>query len=144
MVADPGAFGGMPAMGHGPMGGPPGPPPGADPYAGPPPGADPNLGAPPPGFGGGAPAPAPGGFGIDQTLQQGQPPPYPADRPLDAGGALAGPGARPGPMAQMPDTDVVPGMVGGPNPVVTVLLIVLTCGIYGVYLLIKNKKAAGG
>jgi hypothetical protein len=39
--------------------------------------------------------------------------------------------------------EMVPGMVGGPNPVVTVLLIVLTCGIYGVYLLIKNKKAGG-
>jgi hypothetical protein len=34
----------------------------------------------------------------------------------------------------------VPGTVGASNPVVTVLLIVLTCGIYGVYLLVKNKN----
>lgn len=36
--------------------------------------------------------------------------------------------------------DIVPGRVGGLNPVVTVLLIVLTCGIYGIYLLIKNRN----
>lgn len=49
----------------------------------------------------------------------------------------------PQPMAQMPagdEMEPVPGMVGGRNPVVTVLLIVLTCGLYGIYLLIKSKK----
>jgi hypothetical protein len=34
----------------------------------------------------------------------------------------------------------IPGTVGGPNPIVTVLLIVATCGIYGIYLLVKGKK----
>ncbi len=36
----------------------------------------------------------------------------------------------------------IPGTVGGANPIVTVLLIVLTCGIYGIYLLVKGKKSA--
>jgi hypothetical protein len=36
----------------------------------------------------------------------------------------------------------IPGTVGGANPIVTVLLIVLTCGIYGIYLLMKGKKSA--
>jgi hypothetical protein len=35
----------------------------------------------------------------------------------------------------------IPGTVGGANPIVTVLLIVLTCGIYGIYLLVKGKKS---
>jgi hypothetical protein len=34
----------------------------------------------------------------------------------------------------------IPGVVGGTNPIVTVLLIVATCGIYGIYLLVKGKK----
>jgi hypothetical protein len=52
---------------------------------------------------------------------------------------------QPMPMGQMPmdqgmGMEAPPGMVGGRNPVVTVLLIVLTCGIYGIYLLIQSKK----
>jgi hypothetical protein len=132
MVADPGALAGIPGM-------PPpgfGPPPGADPNAGPPPG--PGFGTPPPGFAPNAPPPPQQGFGIDQTLQQGQVPMPGGSQPLDAGGgALAAPA---GPPQGMSLEDIPKGMVGGPNPVVTVLLIVFTCGIYGVYLLIKNKK----
>jgi hypothetical protein len=48
------------------------------------------------------------------------------------------------PLAPAPDMDdmmPIPGTVGGPNPIVTVLLIVATCGIYGIYLLVKGKKA---
>jgi hypothetical protein len=41
----------------------------------------------------------------------------------------------------MTPTEPIPGTVGGQNPIVTILLIVLTCGIYGIYLLIKNKKS---
>jgi hypothetical protein len=37
----------------------------------------------------------------------------------------------------------IPGTVGGQNPIVTVLLIVCTCGVYGIYLLVKGKKAQG-
>ncbi len=47
-------------------------------------------------------------------------------------------------MGMAPDDDeplIIPGVVGGANPIVTVLLIVLTCGIYGIYLLVKGKKA---
>ena len=99
------------------------------------------FGAPRPGFGQAAPPPPPQSFGIDQTLQQGQAPNYPMGaQPVDT--ALAPPmGGQPGGMSM---DDVPKGMVGGPNPVVTVLLIVMTCGIYGVYLLIKNKKAQQG
>jgi hypothetical protein len=51
-------------------------------------------------------------------------------------------GPPPGAMvAQDYDMQPIPGTVGGSNPVVTVLLIVLTCGIYGVYMLLKNKKS---
>lgn len=46
-------------------------------------------------------------------------------------------------MAQVHDSLApIPGTVGGANPIVTVLLIVLTCGIYGIYLLVKGKKSA--
>jgi hypothetical protein len=51
----------------------------------------------------------------------------------------------PAPQAGMAPMDEplppIPGTVGGANPIVTVLLIVFTCGIYGIYLLVKGKKA---
>jgi hypothetical protein len=50
--------------------------------------------------------------------------------------------ATPAPMYREDPSDTIPGTFGGPNPVVTVLLIVMTCGIYGIYLLNKNRKAA--
>lgn len=126
VVADAGAFGGG---GFPPAGGamPPAAPGGYD-IGTPPPG----FGAPPPGFaqppaqpGYGAPPQGmdPGGFGA--TAQSASP-------------VVAPPAA----MAPMDEPlPPIPGTVGGANPIVTVLLIVLTCGIYGIYLLVKGKKA---
>jgi len=76
-----------------------------------------------------APAPAPG-FGSSPPAAYGSAPPPAAMAPV-----------APAPMAPMEEESfAIPGAVGGPNPIVTVLLIVLTCGIYGIYLLIKGKK----
>jgi len=82
-----------------------------------------DLGAPPPGFG--APPPAYGG-----DASYGAPPNPSAMAPVP----------QMQPMAPADDDMAIPGVVGGPNPIVTVLLIVATCGIYGIYLLVKGKK----
>ena len=90
----------------------------APPAVGPP--AD--LGAPPPGFG---EAPAQASFGA--TAQS----------------APNAPAMSTSPMQQVDEPlEPIPGIVGGPNPIVTVLLIIVTCGIYGIYLLVKGKKQA--
>ena len=114
VVADAGAFG---------AGFPPGPPPGMGAPQG-------DLGAPPPGFG----APPPG-FGAP-------PPAYGGDQGYGAppNPAAMAPVPQMQPLAPMDDDMPIPGTVGGPNPIVTVLLIVATCGIYGIYLLVKGKK----
>jgi hypothetical protein len=65
-------------------------------------------------------------------------PPAYGSQPPPAAGMVPSPPAAMAPMED--DNYTVPGTVGGPNPIVTVLLIVLTCGIYGIYLLIKGKK----
>jgi hypothetical protein len=111
-------------------------PPGAAPgYGG---GYDPNqggYGAPQGGYGApqqGGYAPG-GGFGATEPAGAsygGNMQPYQPMPPIHEGG-----------MSQNMD---VAGTVGGPNPIVTVLLIVCTCGIYGIYLLVKGKKAQGG
>jgi hypothetical protein len=119
--------------------------PGAPPPQAPQYGQDPGIGQPPPGFG--APQGQPPGYGVDPSFQQGVPPtggdqPYGGMQP----GAMVPSGMQPGAMMpqggyQYDDMPApVPGSVGASNPVVTVLLIVLTCGIYGVYLLVKNKN----
>jgi len=83
-----------------------------------------DIGAPPPGFAA----------------------PPPAADPMMGQAPMAPPGAAPmvpqQSMDMMQDEPMppIPGTVGGPNPIVTVLLIVLTCGIYGIYLLVKGKK----
>jgi hypothetical protein len=150
MVADANSFPGY-AQQPPPMGAPGGMDPNAGAMGGGAPpaaqqfGGDPGIGQPPPGFG----APTPG-FGVDQAVQQqGGGQTMGADQPY--GGVQPGamvPGGPPGGMAPMApqdgyqydDMQVLPATVGGSNPVVTVLLIVLTCGIYGIYLLVKNKK----
>jgi hypothetical protein len=149
VVADASAFS-NPAYGA-PQGQPPAPG-GYDPNAGgygAPPQAPPyNPGGAPGGAGGydpnayqqqgyGAPAggytPPPqqqygGGFGATEPAGQsyGNMAPYQPMPPIDGGHS-----------ASME----IPGTVGAPNPIVTVLLIVCTCGIYGIYLLVKGKKA---
>jgi hypothetical protein len=127
VVADAGAFGG----GGFPQGGAPAP-------GGAPSGYD--IGAPPPGFG----APPPG-FGAPPPAAGYAPPQGGGDPGFGATAQSAGGGMVPAPQAAMAPMDEplppIPGTVGGPNPIVTVLLIVFTCGIYGVYLLVKGKKA---
>lgn len=104
-----------------PGGGGPGgyaPPPGGG-FGGPPPGAPPGapggFGAPPGAPGGYAPPPGPGGFG---GPPQGAPM-QPAYGP--------GPGYGPGPAAQL-----VPGVMKIRSAWMTILLMIVTCGIYGV------------
>lgn len=128
VVADAGAFGraGVPAPGAQAPGAPGG---GYD-IGAPPPG----FGAPPPGFGQQPPA---AGYDAPQGgMQQGG---------LGATAQSAGNPIVAAPPAGMAPMDEplppIPGTVGGGNPIVTVLLIVLTCGIYGIYLLVKGKKA---
>jgi hypothetical protein len=82
-----------------------------------------DMGAPPPGFGAPQP-PADVGYGATAPMMSASAPMAPMP---------------PAPMAPMDDMPI-PGTVGGSNPIVTVLLIVLTCGIYGIYLLVKGKK----
>jgi hypothetical protein len=126
VVADAGAFGG--AGFPQPGGAVPAPPAAA--------GGGYDIGAPPPGFG----APPPG-FG------QQPPAAYTPPQGMDQGfGATAQSAPMvPAPHGGMAPMDeplpAIPGTVGGANPIVTVLLIVLTCGIYGIYLLVKGKKA---
>ncbi len=119
VVADAGAFGGFPQ---------------APPTASAPGSYD--IGGPPPGFG----APPPG-FGNSDALG--------ATAPVASGAPHAMVPAQPAAMSPVPPApmanydepmDPIPGTVGGPNPIITVLLIVLTCGIYGIYLLIKGKR----
>ena len=85
-------------------------------------------GAPPMG---GMPPQMGGGYGAPPMQQPGQPMAAP---PQMGAGTMQSVGSSTDSM------DIVPGKVGGPNPIVTVLLIVLTCGIYGIYLLIKNRN----
>jgi hypothetical protein len=138
MVADAGAFGGgFPA-------GAPVPPPPAG-------GGSFDIGAPPPGFGaapqGGFGAPPPG-FGAPQAAPSG----FESTMPVGGDGLAplapspgAGMDVHPGAgMAPADDYQPIPGTVGGSNPIVTVLLIVFTFGIYGIYLLIKGKKQQSG
>jgi hypothetical protein len=99
-------------------------------------------------FGGGfppAPAPHAGGYDIG-----GPPPGFGAPNQEGGFGATA-PAMGTAPMVPMQPSSMdqmedemmpIPGTVGGANPIVTVLLIVLTCGLYGIYLLVKGKKAA--
>ena len=112
MVADASTFGGA-------FPGSPSAPPGG--------GYDPNAyGSAPPAYGSAPPA----AYGSAPAAAYGSPPP----------GAMAP--IAPAPMQHMEDDSMtIPGTVGGPNPIVTVLLIVLTCGIYGIYLLIKGKRS---
>jgi hypothetical protein len=146
VVADTSAF-----QAHSPGGGgfPPAGQPAPSPYGAPPQaaayGATQAFGAPPPAYG--APpqqqpaAPGPQGYGA---------PPPGFGAPADALGATS-PAAE-GQQMSLPQTSSmaevhdslapIPGTVGGANPIVTVLLIVLTCGIYGIYLLVKGKKSA--
>jgi hypothetical protein len=87
-----------------------------------------DMGAPPPGFG----APPAGGMDpLGATAPVVGQPPTPAQMP---------PPPAPAPIQQYEEDMPIPGTVGGANPIVTVLLIVLTCGIYGIYLLVKGKK----
>jgi hypothetical protein len=80
------------------------------------------YGAPPPGFGA-----SPDALGATTPATDGQ------QMPVQQTAS----------MAQVHDSLApIPGTVGGANPIVTVLLIVLTCGIYGIYLLVKGKKSA--
>jgi hypothetical protein len=125
VVADAGAFGGgFPGAG----GAIPAPPAGA---AG---GYD--IGAPPPGFG----APPPG-FAQQPGAGYGAPPHADPAFGATAQSAPMVP-AQHGAMAPIDEPlPPIPGTVGGANPIVTVLLIVLTCGIYGIYLLVKGKKS---
>jgi hypothetical protein len=146
VVADASSFS-NPNYGHAPgqSGGYEAAPPPQGGYGGPPP----DAGAPPPGYGapqggyGGPPQgygapPAGGGFGSAPTQGFG------ATEP--AGSAYQQqmqPYAPLPPLEQGRDSNmVIPGTVGGPNSIVTVLLIVATCGIYGIYLLVKGKKSA--
>jgi hypothetical protein len=103
------------------------------------------FGAPPPGFGGTQPA----GFGGTQPAGFGAPPPGFGAQP----GGYDSPGVDPNAMpVHQPNAPMqyggeeplppIPGTVGGPNAIVTVLLIVLTCGLYGIYLLIKGRRSA--
>jgi hypothetical protein len=131
MVADTGGFGaGFPPAAPPAMGG------GYD-IGAPPPGFGapaPGFGAPPPGFGGadalGATAPA--ADAQPMAMAPAYQPPQPAPMAPVA----------PAPMASYEDDEPIPGVQGGPNPIVTVLLIVLTFGLYGIYLLVKGKKSS--
>jgi hypothetical protein len=96
------------------------------------------------GGGGFPPAPGPQAGGYDI------PPPPGFGAPQDPGFGATAPVMGTAPMVPMQqsgmepmdDMGVIPGTVGGSNPIVTVLLIVLTCGIYGIYLLVKGKRSA--
>jgi hypothetical protein len=115
MVADTGSFGAGPPAAPSP--------PAAGAY---------DIGAPPPGF---APYQAADALGATSPVYEAQPAPM-AQVPT------APMAAQMGQMEQMDDDlGPIPGTVGGANPIVTVLLIVLTCGIYGIYLLVKGKKS---
>jgi hypothetical protein len=133
---EPPAFGGPPPGGYGQQ--PPGY--GQQPSYGQPP---PGYGQPPPGFG----APPQQGYGAPPPGYGAPPPGFGA--PTDVLGATTP--AADGQPVYTPPTSMtpvhdslvpIPGLVGGTNPIVTVLLIVLTCGIYGIYLLVKGKKPA--
>ncbi len=120
MVADASAFGGFAGAPHQPA--PPAPTGG---YDAPPAG----FGAPPPGFG----AP-PTGFEATSPIGDDRPLPIPQTAAM---------GMQSAPITPYQESlPPIPGTVGGANPIVTVLLIVFTCGIYGIYLLIKGKKAS--
>lgn len=165
VVADASAFT-NPAFGNAPPQQPPG---GYDPNAQPqgygqpsPGGFDPNAqpgygqpynpGAPPQGYGGYDPGAAPpqfggpsgGGYGAPPQGGYGTPGGFSAAEPTGgAYGAMAPYGSSP-PLEPVRNSSMeIPGTVGGQNPIVTVLLIVCTCGIYGIYLLVKGKKAQG-
>jgi hypothetical protein len=128
-----------------PMGGPPpqqggyGAPPQGAAY-----GATQAFGAPPPAYG--APPQQQGGYGAPQGY--GAAPPGFGAPPDVLGATTPAADGQPmpmQPMAMSPAHDSlapIPGTVGTANPIVTVLLIVLTCGIYGIYLLVKGKKSA--
>jgi len=95
-------------------------------------------GAPPPQFGG----PQGGGYGAPQPGYGN--PGFNSTEPAGASyGAMSPYGSSP-PLEPVRNSNIeIPGTVGGQNPIVTVLLIVCTCGIYGIYLLVKGKKAQG-
>ena len=151
VVADASAFT-NPAFGNTPQ--PQQPAGGFDPNAQPPGGYGAPYNPPPQqgGYGGFDPGAAPPQFG--GAPQQGGyvPPPqggygnagYGATDPAGAPyGAMSPYGSSP-PLEPVRNSNMeIPGTVGGQNPIVTVLLIVCTCGIYGIYLLVKGKKAQG-
>lgn len=100
----------------------------------------PQMGAPPQ-FGG--PPPPTAEMAQDMHMQHSQQPMQMAQQAAPMGYDPAQMGQQPMPMHPMQgdmSMEPVPGMVGGRNPIVTVLLIVLTCGIYGIYLLVKGRK----
>jgi hypothetical protein len=108
-----------------------GAPPQQQAYGNPPPG----FGAPPPNFGGAPPA-----YGAPPQNFGAPPDVLGATAPAVDGGQYAQHSSS---MAPVQDSLMpIPGVVGGTNPIVTVLLIVLTCGVYGIYLLVKGKKSA--
>jgi hypothetical protein len=143
VVADTSAFQAHPQGGGFPPAGQPSP--GA--YGAPPPGAafgaTQAFGAPPPAYGA-APQQQPGpqqGYGAPPAGFGASPDMLGATSPSTDGQQLPVP--QTSSMAQVHDSFApIPGTVGGANPIVTVLLIVLTCGIYGIYLLVKGKKSA--